>query len=408
MKFDKIGVEVKMRVSGLKLFLWVLIAFSFFCSFVFSQEMAEKGVKGNLILVPTLVLDKKGNFIEGLKKEDFEVYDNGKRQELVLFTLKKIVDGKVEIKEIEEKGNEEFKDILEKRTIVIIFDHVLSQPFHMTQIKESLENFFRKFLVKNDRVVIIMDEKIYEWEDEKFYTTSSDQFSQIVKEALVKAFYPQDYSKFLLNYWDFYDWHMARIISRSNRYYLFDVAGALRKIESEKKIVFLSEGGASVLPGVATIFNDSNCQVYSFDLSGLRDRNFDTTQFVSAYDREFEVSSIPGVSIISGVEARESGISYISYKSSFAPDFFLTFDHLRLRMLSEDTGGIAITRKNDLKEGFEIIGKMMSKSYILGYIPKDKVLDSKYKKINKYRKIKVKVNKKGVKVLHRKGYIARS
>lgn len=81
-----------MRVSRLELFLWGLIVFVFFFSFVFSQERVGEGVNGNLILVPTLVLDKKGNFIEKLEKEDFEIYENGERQELVLFTIKKIIN----------------------------------------------------------------------------------------------------------------------------------------------------------------------------------------------------------------------------------------------------------------------------------------------------------------------------
>lgn len=386
-----------MRVLKFNSVFLGIIVFAFFGSLSFSNERTEEGFKG--ILVPTIVLDKKGNFVEGLKKEDFEVYENGKRQELTLFALKKVFDGKVQIEALEESEN--FKNFLEKRTIVIIFDRLLSQPFHIDQMKYSLENFFKKFLVKNDRILIIIDDKIYAWDDEKFFASAPDPFAEITKEALMKAFYPENYSKFLINYWDFYELHMARIISSSNRDLLFNVVSSLRNIEGEKKILFLSEGYA-VGPGVARIFNDSNCQVYSFDLGRLKDRNLDITQFVPAFDKQFEVGGMRVVSVVTGVEASESGISALSYKPLLTYEFFPLFDHLRLRILSEDTGGVAITSSNDLKEGLELIGKMMSKTYLLGYIPKEKAGEGKY------RNIKVIVNKKGVKVLHRKGYFVKN
>jgi VWFA-related protein len=43
----------------------------------------------NVVLVPVLVRDKQGNEIGGLKKEDFQVFDNGKQQIISGFTIQK-------------------------------------------------------------------------------------------------------------------------------------------------------------------------------------------------------------------------------------------------------------------------------------------------------------------------------
>ena len=41
--------------------------------------------RAELVLIPTLVTDKSGNHISGLKKEDFTVFENGVEQKLATF-----------------------------------------------------------------------------------------------------------------------------------------------------------------------------------------------------------------------------------------------------------------------------------------------------------------------------------
>src|ERR1700752_2523817 len=42
-------------------------------------------VRTGLVLIPAEVTDSKGNRVADLKKEDFAVFENGKRQEIALF-----------------------------------------------------------------------------------------------------------------------------------------------------------------------------------------------------------------------------------------------------------------------------------------------------------------------------------
>ena len=39
----------------------------------------------DLVYVPVMVLDRQGNFISDLRAEDFEVYENGQKQDVTVF-----------------------------------------------------------------------------------------------------------------------------------------------------------------------------------------------------------------------------------------------------------------------------------------------------------------------------------
>jgi hypothetical protein len=57
--------------------------------FVFAKPKDNSDVKftarAELVLIPTLVTDKSGNHITGLKQEDFTVLENGGEQKIATF-----------------------------------------------------------------------------------------------------------------------------------------------------------------------------------------------------------------------------------------------------------------------------------------------------------------------------------
>ena len=71
-----------------------------------------------------------------------------------------------------------------------------------------------------------------------------------------------------------------------------------------------------------------------------------------------------------------------------------------LRVLAEDTGGRTFESSNDIQKGIRSAIDDAEVSYTLGYYPDSKMLDSRF------HDLKVQVNRKGVEVHYRKGYVA--
>ena len=114
--------------------------------------------EGDLIEIPVIVTDKKGNFIRGLNKYDFEIYESRKNQDIVDFYLREIIDGRLVIKhengEIEEKTRE----------FLIIFDQSSIDPFVFQRIKEPLNNFLKRYFNWEDKIYFIMDRYTVAWQ----------------------------------------------------------------------------------------------------------------------------------------------------------------------------------------------------------------------------------------------------
>lgn len=369
----------------MRLFKFVLFLLTI--TFCFPQEVGkiEEKVEVYLVLVPAVVVDKKGNFVEGLKKEDFEIFEDGEKQEISTFYLQKFYEGRLQIEGMEEKEKKDIEKIAGQRTIVIIFDQMISNPFYVTRLKEPLENFLKKFLRYDDRVLFLIGGRSYFWWGGQFVSSSLDPVGEMVKKAMLGYYYPQDFKG--IEGSGMFNTIIYETITFQSLRRLKDIAEGLKRIEGEKVVILLSEGYGSFVSArskyrelqdasyMAKFFNDSNCKVYSMDIGGLRDKSFDTTEFLPAYKKDIQVGA-------------DSSMVLSSFEQTY------------LRELSHETGGKSITNTNDINEGLQIIGNMISKSYILGYTPKKRNLDGKY------RKIEVKVKRKGLEVRHRKGYFA--
>jgi VWFA-related protein len=75
-------------------------------------------------------------------------------------------------------------------------------------------------------------------------------------------------------------------------------------------------------------------------------------------------------------------------------------DHLSLNTLSSSTGGVMIANVNDLKNGLQKIVSRSRGYYMIAYTPADKF-------DNKFRKLQIKVRRDGARVFNHSGYVAR-
>lgn len=94
-------------------------------------------VETNLVAFPVSVVDREGRFITGLKKEDFQVFENGQEQRI-----------------------DSFNSVEVPFTVILMIDVSPSTKFRIDEIQDAAISFVDQ-LRSNDRVMVIsFDEKV--------------------------------------------------------------------------------------------------------------------------------------------------------------------------------------------------------------------------------------------------------
>jgi len=180
---------------------------------------------------------------------------------------------------------------------------------------------------------------------------------------------------------------------------LLAVVNSLRLMPGRKTVVFFSEGLAIPVAvqahfrSVISEANRANVSVYAMDVAGLR------TDSVMAETRREMIAAAN-----EQARQRASGRAFtggaMSKQLERNEDLLRLNPHSGLGQLAEDTGGFLVHDTNDLKTGFRRINADMRFYYLLAYEPTNQDYDGSF------RKIEVKVQRGGVKVRARKGYVA--
>ncbi len=94
-------------------------------------------IETNLVTFPVSVLDRDGRFITGLKKEDFQIFENGKQQQI-----------------------DSFASVELPFTVILLIDVSPSTAFQIEEIHEAAITFIDQ-LRRDDKVVVIaFDEQV--------------------------------------------------------------------------------------------------------------------------------------------------------------------------------------------------------------------------------------------------------
>ena len=179
---------------------------------------------------------------------------------------------------------------------------------------------------------------------------------------------------------------------------LMAVVSAMKAIPGRKSVVFFTEGLA-IPPNVKARFesvidaaNRANVSVYPMDAAGLR-----------LYSPTTETNQ--GVNEASAVALSRNPTTDVTDRPMMAvleknEDLLRADPHSGLDQLADQTGGFLIANTNDLRAGFQRIDTDMRNYYVLTYMSKNAAYDGKF------RTIDVRVKRDGVKVASRKGYFA--
>ena len=364
-------------------------------------------VEVDYVEVDALVTDQRGTFVRDLKKEDFQVLEDGKPQTITTFSIIDIPTERANRPlfasqpiEPDVKTNAQPFD---GRIYVMVLDDLHTTFGRSQRVKAAARQFIERHLGANDLMAVVHTSGP---------TDASQEFTGSKRLLLAAA-----------------DRVMGRkvassTVTRTEEYYRqqnlgmrqagspvndpeeaergFNARSSLRELKEvadwfgnvrgrRKTILFVSEG---IDYDITDVFNNrsasmildetrdtiaaatkSNVSIYGIDPRGL----------TSLGDESIEVQSFP--------DDTSLGIG----QSSFQKEIQLSQDSLRV--LSEETGGFAVVNKNDFSTAYDRIVRDNSSYYVLAYYPPNPKRDGRFHRID------VRVTRPGLTVARaRRGY----
>lgn len=369
--------------------------------------------------VDVVVTDDKGKPVRGLTRDDFELFEDGKRQTIANFTVVNIptepLDPSLlqpEAIEPDAVGNER---PFSGRLYVIVLDDINIAFLRSQQVKNAARQFIERNLGANDLMAIVHTGGLSGWSQEftnnkRLLLNAVDRFmgqklpssvltrnaeyirqkdnaeasrgtltldssagrDPLSQERLVKA------SSALNTIRSVADWY-GGIRGRRKTMLLFsegiELGNDLTDLMSQDGLG--SFGASAILAdaqGAIAAATRANVSIYSIDPRGLTAMGDDDIT-VSRWANE------PGLS--------QAGLNNERLR-----------EHMSLRIVSEQTGGFTVVNTNQFAEAFDRIVDENSAYYVLAYYPPSNKRDGKF------HTIKVKTTRPGLDVRSRKGYQA--
>lgn len=181
---------------------------------------------------------------------------------------------------------------------------------------------------------------------------------------------------------------------------LLAVINALGRLAGRKAIVFFSEGVA-IPPAVEAEFrsvignaNRANVSIYAVDAAGLRIES-------TTAETQRELQALGARRINQASTGREDTSGQPMTRLLERNEDLLRFDpHTGLSQLADSTGGRLISGTNDIGAHLREVDQDLHAYYVLTYVPKNTDYDGKF------RQIAVKLNRSDLEVQTRRGYYA--
>lgn len=412
-----------------------LAAFAVGGSFVaVAQQPAPSAtfqVEVNFVDIDAVVTDERGNFVDDLTKDDFELLDQGKPQEISAFSL---VDIPLPTASRSRAATGMVSDVksnaqpLSGRLYVIVLDDLNVAPMRTKVVVNAARQLIERHFGPNDIAAIaytsgrtdgaqeftsdraVLLAAIDKFQGRKLRSTvverAEQYFQQHLKELQVNSSDPDDpdattgppqsgtirgpmgFSDMTTDPDDFERGYRAQQVLGTLKG-LAEVMGGIRG--RRKAIVMFSEG----------------IDYPIYDIFGSRDATtvmMATRDAIAAAARAnvsfFSVDPRGLVGMTSeAIELNAAADAHLGFDAKgLLADMYLSQDSLRT--LAEETGGYAAVNSNNVTTALNRIVRLNSKYYVLGYYPNDARRDGRF------HKIEVRVKRPGLRVSARKGYVS--
>jgi len=120
------------------------------------DEQASFRTKVNLVTVPVVVRDSKGNAVGNLTKENFFLFDKGKPQQISRFSIEKITSTKEAAEKTAQAPAEGAPDpavVIPERFVAVVFDDIHMGTNYLVKVREAADKFVDA-LQPTDRVAV--------------------------------------------------------------------------------------------------------------------------------------------------------------------------------------------------------------------------------------------------------------
>lgn len=367
-------------------------------------------VEVNYVEEDVRVVDRNGNFVRGLKQEDFQVLEDGKPQKIQIF-------GMVDIPLVRPRrplffGGDDLpidpdvavnKQALDGRLYLIVLDDYHVAPLRTQNVKNLARRFILEKLGPDDQAaVVVTSGSLRASQDftqnrgllldaiDNFMGQKLQSAALLRNEAVSRQ---QDTQGSPTN-----DAGDPVQIDQTNRFVddpmgqervyqarqslnsLRSIAEWMSSIQGRRKaIIFVSEGVDFNLHDVFTAdpaqFNFSNFNM-------VQQETWDTISAASRSNVQIYPVDPRGLTTMGQEDIEISGLAPGAYQLGTKPLFQeLATSQANLRQLAEETGGVAFVGRNDFNAAFDRIVQENSSYYVLGYYSTNERRDGRLRNI---------------------------
>ena len=378
---------------------------------VMAQQSGQAGmneariqVTSELVLVNVVAHDKKGNLVRDLKKGDFTLLEDGKKQEISSFDFENVDElataGAAEATVSGVAGGTLLRsgkqaapslDARDRRLILLFFDFSAMEPEQIERSVDAAKKFVGTKMQPADLIALVSlatnmrvdldftDDKTKLLAALTAYNSGQGQGFENGSTGSAEGA-AETSGAFSADDTDFNTFSADRKLLA-----LQSLMQALGKLPQKKNLIYFSNGisqsgvdNQSALRATTAAAVKANVSIYSLDIRGLQ---------AFPPGGEAQSASLHGQSAYSGAAVLNDLNGNAASQDTLAT-------------LSSDTGGKAFFDSNDFGGVFSQVQKDSSAYYVLGFTSNNPLKDGKF------RRLKLQVNRSDLKLDFRAGYYA--
>jgi len=385
------------------------------------QEIFFDAIDLTVVNIEVYVTDKKGQPVHGLTRDDFEIYEDGRRIPVSNFYA--VAAGRVQALEtlrpmdVAPSGPAATLDEIEipeqqRLTLIVYVDNLFIQPFNRNRVLRQAVGFLRSVLHGGDRAMVVSFDRALHLRqpltaDHRLVESALLDLEEQTGWGVQAQTERRDVIRRLDQVRDSFEAE-GHVESYANARF-FEVRQTVKALEEQVEALAGLPGRKAVLY-VSDGFPMTTAEdlYYLLDLrypdrTGgelaaarfrarrlIRNLTFDAnTNRVTFYTLQAKGLTSHGSL---SAESRSNDGSLIEIETVYDASH-----EASLEMMARDTGGLAALGTNNIDGALERVAEDFANYYSLGYVPTHDVA-------GRYHRVEIKVGRKGLTVRHRDGY----